>query len=236
MSLRRRALTAWLGLVVWLVCGGVPAFAAETAAAPRLLWITSDITTAARTAALQRLAEGAGWSFTHIDYPLGGPGELPPAQAAPLQQALAAAAMVWVDVPHASVEARLRKLVGPRLDAWATGKPQRLVWVPAGEPGAGDAAAWNAQPAAARMAGYLQAGGERNLGHALQLARSLVAQQAAPALPPPRPGPRAACTTPMRPACCPMPPRSTPGVPSEPTAPAGQLAPPWPCWCTATIS
>lgn len=186
MSLRRRALAAWLGLVVWLVCGGVPAFAAETAAAPRLLWITSDITTAARTAALQRLAEGAGWSFTHIDYPLGGPAELPPAQAAPLQQALAAAAMVWVDVPHASVEARLRKLVGPRLDAWATGRPQRLVWVPAGEPGAGDAAAWNAQPAAARMAGYLQAGGERNLGHALQLARSLVAQQAAPALPPPQ--------------------------------------------------
>lgn len=186
MNLWFRALAAWLGLAAWLACAGAPAFAAETQAAPRLLWITSDITTAARTAALRRLAEGTGWSFTHIDYPLGGPAELSPAQAAPLQQALAAAAMVWVDVPHASVEARLRKLLGPRLDAWAVDRPQRLVWVPAGEPGAGDAAAWKAQPAAARMAGYLQAGGERNLGHALQLAWGLVTQQAAPALPPPQ--------------------------------------------------
>ena len=80
--------------------------------APVLLWLTSDITTAPRTAMVQRLAGEAGLGFVHIDYPLGGPAVLDAAQAQKLERALAGAALVWVDAPHASVEARLRRMVG----------------------------------------------------------------------------------------------------------------------------
>lgn len=199
--LRHLRRAGWVALLGWavLVAGmtqvrgeappngqAAPSPARDAApAAQRLLWLTSDITTAARTAALARLARAAGWSLVHIDYPLGGPAELSPVQAAALQQALRTASMVWVDAPHASVEARMHKLVGPTLQAWASSAPQRLVWVPAGEPQVDDAA-WQTQPVTARMAAYLQAGGDRNLGPALQLARAVVAGQAIPALPSPQ--------------------------------------------------
>lgn len=188
MTLLRGLRTAgWMVLLGWAVLWGSVARAQEGApASPRLLWITSDITTAARTAALAQGAQAQGWSLAHIDYPLGGPAELSSAQTAALQQALRGASMVWVDVPHASVEARMRQLVGPQLQAWSGRAPQRLVWVPAGEPRVDDVAAWQAQPAGARMAAYLQAGGTRNLGHALQLAQAVVVGQPAPALPPPQ--------------------------------------------------
>ena len=87
--------------------------------APVLLWLTSDITTAPRTAMVQRLAGEAGLGFVHIDYPLGGPAVLDLAQSQKLQKALEGAALVWVDAPHASVEARLRRMVGAQLDARA---------------------------------------------------------------------------------------------------------------------
>ncbi len=158
-------------------------FAAPLAhAAPGLLWLTSDITTATRTATVQRLAAEAGLSFEHIDYPLGGPAVLDAAQAQRLQRALANAALVWVDAPHVSVEARLRRMAGPALDARAARTPGRVVWVPAGSPAA-DLAALDTP---ARMVAYLQAGGPRNLQHAMALARATVAGSAAmPALPNP---------------------------------------------------
>ncbi|WP_250642966.1 hypothetical protein [Acidovorax carolinensis] len=49
--------------------------------APQLLWLTSDITTAPRTAMVQRLAAEAGLGLVHIDYPLAGPAVLDAAQA-----------------------------------------------------------------------------------------------------------------------------------------------------------
>ena len=150
-------------------------------AAPVLLWLTSDITTATRTAMVQRLATEAGLGFAHIDYPLAGPAVLDAADARKLQRALAGAALVWVDAPHASVEARLRRMAGAQLDARATRSPGRLVWVPAGVP-ATDMAALEAP---ARMAAYLQAGGPRNLQSAIALARATVAGVVMPALPAP---------------------------------------------------
>jgi cobaltochelatase CobN len=146
-----------------------------------LLWITSDITTAPRTAMVQRLAGEAGLGFVHIDYPLGGPAVLDAAQAQKLESALAGAALVWVDAPHASVEARLRRMVGAQLDARAARTPGRVVWVPAGAPAA-DLAALDAP---ARMVAYLQAGGPRNLKNAVALALATVAGVAMPALPAP---------------------------------------------------
>lgn len=149
--------------------------------APVLLWLTSDITTATRTAMVQRLATEAGLGFAHIDYPLAGPAVLDTAQAQKLERALAGAALVWVDAPHASVEARLRRMAGAQLDARATRSPGRVVWVPAGTP-VPDLAALDAS---ARMAAYLQAGGPRNLKSAIALARATVAGAAMPALPAP---------------------------------------------------
>ena len=62
-------------------------------AAPVLLWLTSDITTATRTAMVQRLATEAGLGFAHIDYPLAGPAVLDAADTRKLQRALAGAAL-----------------------------------------------------------------------------------------------------------------------------------------------
>ena len=149
--------------------------------APVLLWLTSDITTATRTAMVQRLATEAGLGFAHIDYPLAGPAVLDAAQAQKLERALAGAALVWVDAPHASVEARLRRMAGAQLDARATRSPGRVVWVPAGSP----AADLTALDAPARMVAYLQAGGPRNLKSAIALARATVVGVAMPVLPAP---------------------------------------------------
>ena len=149
--------------------------------APVLLWLTSDITTAPRTAMVQRLASDADLGFVHIDYPLAGPAVLDAAQAQKLERALAGAAMVWVDAPHASVEARLRRMVGAQLDARAARAPGRVVWVPAGTP----AVDLSALEAPARMVAYLQAGGPRNLKNAIALARATVAGVAMPTLPAP---------------------------------------------------
>ena len=186
----QRCLRAALLACSALCLGG--AVAAEsgapvTPAKPQLLWLTSDITTATRTTTLQRLANEAGWGFAQIDYPLGGPAELPAAQQSKLQQALQAAAMVWVDVPHASVEARMHKLVGPQLEAWAKREPQpqRMVWINAAAQPEQDSTRWNALSATDRMAAYLQAGGERNLRNAMQLAQAVQAKTDLPQQPVP---------------------------------------------------
>ncbi|WP_440111211.1 cobaltochelatase subunit CobN [Acidovorax sp. BL-A-41-H1] len=151
---------------------------AAPAGAPVLLWLTSDITTATRTAMVQRLALEAGLDFAHIDYPLGRPALLDAAETRTLERALAGAALVWVDVPHASVEARLRRMVGPALDARAARAPGRVLWVPAAPP-ALDVAPLDAQ---GRMVAYLQAGGERNLRSALALAKAVANNAALPEL------------------------------------------------------
>ncbi|ART58853.1 cobaltochelatase subunit CobN [Acidovorax carolinensis] len=149
--------------------------------APQLLWLTSDITTAPRTAMVQRLAAEAGLGLVHIDYPLAGPAVLDAAQAQKLESALAGAALVWVDAPHASVEARLRRMVGAQLDVRAARAPGRVVWVPAGTP----AVDLSALEAPARMVAYLQAGGPRNLKNAVALAQAVVRGTALPTVPAP---------------------------------------------------
>lgn len=172
--------TLILRAALWCLLLAAPLVQA-TPSAPVLLWLTSDITTATRTAMVQRLAAEAGLGFAHIDYPLAGPAVLDAAQAQKLQKALAGAALVWVDAPHASVEARLRRMAGPPLDAHAARAPGRVVWVPAGSP-ATDLAALDAP---ARMVAYLQAGGPRNLQSAMAVARATVAGTALPTLPAP---------------------------------------------------
>jgi cobaltochelatase CobN len=171
---RRWAWALWLALAV---CGQA------AASGKRLVWVTSDITNAARTATLARLAQASGWDFTHLAYPLGGPAELPAEQGRGLQQALEGASLVWVDAPHASVYAHLRRLAGARLDAWASQRPGRLLWIPAGEPPVED---WAGQGAEKRLLAYLQAGGERHLRHAVAMAGAMAAGEPAPLLPPPR--------------------------------------------------
>ena len=172
---------AWtLRVALWCLLLVAP-WVQAAPAAPVLLWLTSDITTAPRTAMVQRLASEAGLGFVHIDYPLGGPAVLDAAQAQKLERALSAAAMVWVDAPHASVEARLRRMVGGQLDARAARAPGRVVWVPAGTP----AVDLTALDASARMVAYLQAGGPRNLKNAIALARATVAGATLPTLPAP---------------------------------------------------
>ncbi len=166
-----------LRAALWCLLGAAPL----AHAAPGLLWVTSDVTTATRTATVQRLAAEAGLAFEHIDYPLGGPAVLDAAQAQTLERALAGAALVWVDAPHASVEARLRRMAGPALDARAARTPGQVVWVPAGSP----AADLGAPDASAGMVAYLQAGGPRNLRNAIALARATATGVAMPALPAP---------------------------------------------------
>lgn len=144
---------------------------------PGLLWIRCEVSSADRSAMVQRLAGESALAFTHLDDPLRGAIELDAAQSRQLQSALSAAVLVRVDAPHASVEARLRGLIG----AQAERAPGSLLWLPAGA-AASELAALDT---AARMRAYLQAGGARNLRHAVLQARAQIDGSAAPDLPPP---------------------------------------------------
>ncbi|MBA4256711.1 MAG: cobaltochelatase subunit CobN, partial [Polaromonas sp.] len=163
-------------------------------AAGGLLWITSDVTTAARSATVQQEAQRAGLALVHLSYPLAGAATPTPEQTHALTRALAQAGLVWVDAPHASVAQRLQRQVGAPLAAFAARAPGRVVWVTpvatatppdtppsVALPGAGDA-----PPAAARMAAFIQAGGARNLRHAVTLAQAVLQGQPLPSLPAPQ--------------------------------------------------
>ena len=160
-------------LLVWCAVQG-------SAHAGQLLWITGDITPAARTAQVERTGAAMGWRVQHLDWPLQGEVELEGAQRDRWRAALAQADQVWVDTPHASVEARLHRVLDPLLKAMPH---PRVVWVPAGQGSA------TAQAGPQRMAAYLQAGGEVNLRHAWQLADAWQRGAAWPALPDPAPWP-----------------------------------------------
>ena len=69
-----------LRTALWCLLLAAPLVQAAQSA-PVLLWLTSDITTAPRTAMVQRLATEAGLGFAHIDYPLAGPAVLDAADA-----------------------------------------------------------------------------------------------------------------------------------------------------------
>ncbi|WP_028996765.1 cobaltochelatase subunit CobN [Azohydromonas australica] len=154
------------------------------AAPARLLWFTAEVTPVPRTALLERLAAEAGFELQHLEVPLRGPDTLPPAQLAAVQSALDGAALAWIDAPHPSVTLRLQRLLGSALQDFAARHgAQRVAWV---TPGATSADTSTLQ---ARIAAYLDAGGEANLRHAVALARALVDGRPAPELPPPAPLP-----------------------------------------------
>lgn len=166
-----QALTRVLRLALFLALA-LSLGLARAAAPARLLWITLDITPAARSALIEREARAAGLGFTQLDYPLR-TAALDAAQTATLEAALARAQLVWIDAPHASVEARLRGLLaGPLAKAGARLAP---LWIPAGEPAPGERS----------LRAYLQAGGRANTRAALALARAQLNGQAAPELPAP---------------------------------------------------
>ncbi|MGL6204500.1 MAG: cobaltochelatase subunit CobN, partial [Giesbergeria sp.] len=168
-------LMRWCLALCVLVCSG----AAQ--AAGRLLWVTADITPAARTAQVESEGQRLGWQVQHLQWPLQGPAEPEGPQRQHWRAALAQADQVWVDMPHATVQARLQRVLEPLL---AAAPHARVVWVPAG-PGVLPAAPSMAQ----RVAAYLQAGGQANLHHAWQLAQAWQQGVPPPALPEPAPWP-----------------------------------------------
>lgn len=159
-------------LVLWLF-GLLPLATAAQGAG--LLWITSDVTPPAKSAMVQRLAAESGFAVRHLEYPVAGPAQLAPEAARELQQALGAARWIWIDAPHASLHARLKTQLGP----WLTPElGPRVVWI-------GPAQA-TADVVRDSLAAYVQAGGESNLRHAMQLARAVADGQPPPALPQPQ--------------------------------------------------
>jgi len=190
-----RSVVSWRGLIAWCLMAlamawgacvqAAPAPASAGKAVPVLLWLTTDVTPAPRTAMIERLARAQGLSVQHIEYPLRGSSLLTEAESATLASALKDSAMVWVDAPHVSVQGRLERLLHEPLadDAKRPGRAGRQVWVLA------DGAAPAGQAATARIAAYLQASGERNTQHALTLAQAVIHGQVLPDLPPPQPWP-----------------------------------------------
>ena len=143
-----------------------------TRAGTPVLFVSVDITPAAKHALLEREGRAAGFDVRQIEYPLrGAPVEQDPA----LDRALREAALVWVDIPHPTAEARLRPIVDASLRR--VGKPDaQVLWIPAGEPDASDRS----------LRGYLQAGGPANTRTAFALARARLAGTPAPDLGPPQ--------------------------------------------------
>ncbi|MCX2863113.1 cobaltochelatase subunit CobN [Paucibacter sp. PLA-PC-4] len=155
-------------LVLMLSLLLAPAWAAG-AKTGLLLWITLDVTPAARSALIEREAAAAGLAFKAMDYPLRSTA-LDASQARELAQALSQAQLVWIDAPHPSVEAKLRAMLGQALKQHAIATP---VWIAAGEPAAGDRS----------LRAYLQAGGIANTRHAFALVKAQLTGQPAPDLP-----------------------------------------------------
>ncbi len=127
----------------------------------QLLWISTDVTPAAREALLVREAQAAGISLQRWQVPLQaealGDRERQ-ARQRQLQGLVQAARWVWIDAPHAVAETRLRGLLAdlPGLDA----RPP--LWIPGGEP-----------PATERsLRALLQAGGAANTRAALQVLKA----------------------------------------------------------------
>lgn len=191
MRLTRSTRWAWWCRVTFqLACGWLLVVGGAAHAAVGLLWITTDVTTAARSAAVQQEAQRAGLAFVHLSYPLVGATTLTTEQARQLTRALDQAGLVWVDAPHASVAQRLQRQVGEPLAAFAARAPGRVVWVmataPATPPAVALPAAGDAAHAVARMAAFLQAGGTRNLHHAVTLAQGVLQGRPVPSLPAPQ--------------------------------------------------
>ncbi|PZP32121.1 MAG: cobaltochelatase subunit CobN [Roseateles depolymerans] len=154
------------GLATAALCAPLLAGAAQ-----RLLFLSVDITPAAKQAMLAREGRAAGLEVQSLEYPLRGAAL---AQDPALDAALRRADLVWIDAPHPTAEARLHQIADAAL-ARAAKPAARVLWIPAGEPAAGDLS----------LRAYLQAGGPANTRAAFALARAQLAGQPAPALAPP---------------------------------------------------
>ncbi|MBT9495307.1 MAG: cobaltochelatase subunit CobN [Paucibacter sp.] len=157
-------------IVLFLLC----LFSTSQAASkpPRLLWLTLDITPAARHALIASEAAKAGFELMAVDYPLRSTA-LDAAQTRELEAKIKRAQMIWIDAPHSSVEAKLKALAGDSLQQ----AKSNVVWITAGEPGANDNS----------LRAFLQAGGKANTAQAFaiadaQLAGKPLTNLAAPAL------------------------------------------------------
>ncbi len=168
-----------------LFIGAVLCLSLNVPASAQLLWITGDVTPAARTAMIERLGTDVGLAVQHLDYPLRGASNLDAKDQATLQIALTKAALVWVDAPHPTVQVRLKSLVGEPLAAWASTHSERTVWALSElKPEAPSKTAVSVvQGSTERMAAYLQAGGERNLRPALTLAKAVIESKQGKPLP-----------------------------------------------------
>lgn len=180
-----------LMVVQTVLLGGVHAQAravapASAAVTGTVLWITGEVTPATRTALVERLAREGGLRFIHLDHPLRGPAALSGPAQATWQGALRQASVVWIDAPHASVQARLGSVMSDLLAQEHARRPDLPVsWV---LPGADDAAL-APTALAPRMAAYLRAGGQGNVRGAVALARSWIAGGPMPSWPAPTPWP-----------------------------------------------
>ncbi|WP_423598598.1 cobaltochelatase subunit CobN [Roseateles sp. MS654] len=141
-------------------------------AAPRLLFLSVDITPAAKHALIEREGRAAGFDVHQLEYPLRGTA-LDPDPA--LERALRDADLVWIDAPHSTAEARLHQIADAALQRRAL-PAQRVLWIPAGEPG----------PADRDLRAYLQAGGPANTRAAFMIARAQLTGQPMPSLDAPR--------------------------------------------------
>lgn len=161
MSLLARTLLAALaGLLT-----AAPAWAVQ-----RLLFLSVDITPAARHALIDYEGRAAGFDVRQIDVPLRASSTgRDDALADTLRQALRESDIVWIDAPHATAEARLRQLLDPALSLAAL-PSDRVLWVPAGEPA----------PTDRSLRAFLQAGGPVNTRAAFAIAKAQVDGRPAP--------------------------------------------------------
>ena len=168
------------GLLWCVLCASGAAMARDTErgtapdappVAATVLWLTGEVTPGARTALVRQALQAQGLALEQVDLPFAMGTQPDAALQARFAQALARASAVWVDVPHPSVAARLKKAWTVPLQAWQAAHPQAwVVWVP-GEgahaaQGQGAAPAWPPTQAADAVAAWLSAGGGRNVGWA----------------------------------------------------------------------
>jgi cobaltochelatase CobN len=172
-----RLLCRWL--VVALLLG------AAGAQAKTLLWLTADITPAARTALLKQQAEAHGWTWIHIDVPLNLPQADRPAMAQRIEGAARQAELILIDAPHPTAVRLLQGLAPTqaKLPANAPNAPRLAaippIWVIDNAGSSASAPTNNAMAkpatAEARLAEYLRDGGLQNTRYAMDLADQLVA-------------------------------------------------------------
>jgi cobaltochelatase CobN len=176
MSRLRIALAMAMAMALCLTA--VPTHAAK------LLWLTADLTPAARITLVTRMATEQGLTLQRLQYPLRGAPNLTSDERQTLATALASADLTWVDAPHPTVQVRLEGLLGATL-----ARQPCTVWSlteahPVGPTTACPGAAQK-EDRLSDLAAYLAYGGEANTRHGLALTQAVLQHQPAPDQPAP---------------------------------------------------